>query len=82
VLVVAGDVSTPEGELTSGLEIIESGLLEKHGVRDVGVAGHPEGHREVSDDRLRDALLRKRAYAQRTGATVRVVTQFTFSADP
>jgi methylenetetrahydrofolate reductase (NADPH) len=82
VLVVAGDVSTPEGELTSGPEIIESGLLEKHGINDVGVAGHPEGHREVPDDRLRDALRRKSDYARRTGAKVRVVTQFTFSAEP
>jgi methylenetetrahydrofolate reductase (NADPH) len=82
ILIVAGDVSTPEGELTSGLEILESGLVEKHGFRRIGVAGHPEGHRDVSDDKLRDALGRKNAYARRTGAHVYVVTQFTFSADP
>jgi methylenetetrahydrofolate reductase (NADPH) len=46
------------------------------------VAGHPEGHRDVSDDLLRDALRRKNAYASRTGAQVYIVTQFTFSADP
>jgi methylenetetrahydrofolate reductase (NADH) len=82
VLVVAGDVSTPVGELTSGLQILESGLIEKHGIRTLGVAGHPEGHREVADDVLRDALRRKNDYASRTGADVYVVTQFTFSADP
>jgi len=82
VLVVAGDVATPVGQLTSGLEILESGLLEKHGIRTIGVAGHPEGHKEVPDSALSDALKRKNAYAQRTGANVRIVTQFTFSADP
>src|SRR5262245_11885159 len=82
VLVVAGDVSTPVGELTSGLQILESGLIEKHGIRTLGVAGHPEGHREVTDDVLRDALRRKNDYASRTGANVYVVTQFTFSAEP
>jgi methylenetetrahydrofolate reductase (NADPH) len=82
ILVVAGDVSTPEGELTSGLEILESGLVEKHGFRRIGVAGHPEGHRDVADAVLGDALRRKNAYAQRTGAHVYIVTQFTFSADP
>lgn len=82
VLVVAGDVSTPVGDLTSGLAILESGLLEKHGLRKIGVAGHPEGHREVPDDVLRDALRRKNAYAAKTGADVYIVTQFTFSAEP
>jgi methylenetetrahydrofolate reductase (NADPH) len=82
VLVVAGDVAQPVGQLTSGLEILESGLLEKHGIRTLGVAGHPEGHKDVSDEKLSDALRRKNAYAQKTGANVRVVTQFTFSADP
>jgi methylenetetrahydrofolate reductase (NADPH) len=82
VLVVAGDVSSPVGELSSGLQILESGLIEKHGIRTLGVAGHPEGHREVADDVLRDALRRKNGYKRRTGANVYVVTQFTFSADP
>jgi methylenetetrahydrofolate reductase (NADPH) len=36
----------------------------------------------VADDALRDALRRKNEYARRTGADVRIVTQFTFSADP
>jgi methylenetetrahydrofolate reductase (NADPH) len=81
VLVVAGDNATPAGELTSGLQILESGLLEKYGVRTVGVAGHPEGHREVREPVLRDALRRKNAYAEKTGSKVYVVTQFTFTAD-
>ena len=82
VLVVAGDVSEPVGSITSGLEILESGLIEKYGFRTVGVAGHPEGHRDVADDRLKDALRRKNEYARRTGAKVYIATQFTFSADP
>ena len=82
VLVVAGDVSTPVGDLSSGLEILESGLLERYGLLRVGVAGHPEGHRDVADDVLRDALRRKNEYARQTGAFVYIVTQFTFSADP
>lgn len=81
VLVVAGDNATPEGELTSGLQVLESGLLEKYGIRTLGVAGHPEGHREVAEPVLRDALRRKNAYAAKTGAKVYVVTQFTFTSD-
>jgi methylenetetrahydrofolate reductase (NADPH) len=81
-LVVAGDIEKPEGQLHSTLEILESGALEKHGIRTIGVAGHPEGHRDVSDPILRDALRRKNEYAAKTGAHLYIVTQFTFSADP
>ena len=82
VLVVAGDIAKPAGQLHSSLQIIESGLLEKHRIRTIGVAGHPEGHPDVDDAVLRDALKRKNAYAAGTGANVYIVTQFTFSADP
>src|SRR5207244_8010460 len=42
VLVVAGDIEKAEGELDSALQILDSGLLEKHALRRLGVAGHPE----------------------------------------
>jgi methylenetetrahydrofolate reductase (NADPH) len=82
VLAVAGDIAQPAGELHSALEILESGVLDKHGVRTIGVAGHPEGHPNVSDAVLRDALRRKNAYARNTGANVYIATQFTFAAEP
>src|SRR5262249_14385931 len=82
VLVVAGDIAKPVGELHNTLQILESGLLEKYRIRSIGIAGHPEGHGDVDDAVLRDALKRKNAYAAGTGANVSIVTQFTFSADP
>jgi methylenetetrahydrofolate reductase (NADH) len=81
-LVVAGDAARPAGEIHSALQILDSGLLEKHRINTVGVAGHPEGHPVIADSVLRHALERKRTYAERTGASVYIVTQFTFSADP
>ena len=81
-LIVAGDIARPAGDLQSALQVLESGLLEKHGIRTIGVAGHPEGHRDVSDPALRDALKRKNAYAAQTGTDVYIVTQFVFSAGP
>jgi methylenetetrahydrofolate reductase (NADPH) len=82
VLVVAGDIDSPTGQLESGLQILDSGLLEKHGIRKIGVAGHPEGHRNVGEPVLREALARKNEYARRTGASLYVVTQFVFAAEP
>jgi methylenetetrahydrofolate reductase (NADPH) len=81
-LVVAGDSDVPAGEINSSLQILETGLLEKYRIRKIGVAGHPEGHPRVPDPILRNALARKKEYAQNTGATIYLVTQFVFSADP
>ena len=82
VLCVAGDISTPEGEFESALQILERGFIERHGITKIGVAGHPEGHKEIPEAALKDAVVRKNAYAQKTGADVRLVTQFSFVAEP
>ena len=82
VLCVAGDIDKPEGEFESALQILERGFIEKHGIKKIGVAGHPEGHKQISEEAQRDAVVRKNAYAQKTGADVRLVTQFSFIAEP
>jgi len=82
VLCVAGDISAPEGEFESALQILERGFFEKHGIRKIGVAGHPEGHKDVNEAALQDAVIRKNAYAKKTGADLRLVTQFSFVAEP
>jgi len=82
VLVVAGDIAQRVGEFDSALQILEGGFIEKHGIKKVGVAGHPEGHKDVSDPVLRDAIVRKNAYAAKTGADVYIVTQFVFLPTP
>src|SRR5579883_2821600 len=37
VLVIAGDLDRPAGPFHSSLELIETGLLAKHGIRTVGI---------------------------------------------
>src|SRR4029078_10586901 len=43
VFIIAGDPPEPEGPYENSLQIIESGLLEKHGIEVVGVGGDPAG---------------------------------------
>lgn len=81
VLVVAGD-QEPSGEVESSLQVFDSGLFEKYGIRTIGIAGHPEGHPSVSEPVLREALRRKNAYAARTGSKLYILTQFVFAAEP
>jgi methylenetetrahydrofolate reductase (NADPH) len=79
-LLVAGDQTPPLGTFASSLDLLESGLLAEHGFCMLGVAGYPEGHQHIADAVLRDALAEKQRYADRSGADLYVVTQFSFDA--
>ncbi len=78
VLLVAGDLDKPVGNFSSTLEIVDSGALEEAGIQRAGVAGHPEGHRDVDNQALWNALAHKQAYSQRSPVKVHIVTQFSF----
>jgi methylenetetrahydrofolate reductase (NADPH) len=38
------------------MEILQTGLLEKHGIRRIGVAGHPGGSPDVPEPAIMEAL--------------------------
>jgi methylenetetrahydrofolate reductase (NADPH) len=81
VFIIAGDPSEAEGPYENSLQIIESGLLEKHGIEIVGVGGHPEGHPNNTKDELWDWMERKLAAVRAHGMVPLVVTQFAFDDD-
>jgi methylenetetrahydrofolate reductase (NADPH) len=81
ILVIAGDRDHPQGPFTSALELIESGLLQRHGIVEIGIAGYPEGHPRIPTDALDRALAAKIEAAEQTGLGVHIVTQFGFSAE-
>ena len=78
VLLIAGDSTRPAGPFESVIDIMRTGLLEEHGIRTVGVAGHPEGHPFITADIQRRALLEKCEYASKAGLGIYVATQFLF----
>ncbi|MEL6236893.1 MAG: methylenetetrahydrofolate reductase, partial [Pseudomonadota bacterium] len=49
-LVLAGGVTELRGDLFNAMEILETGLLDRHGFTRVHVAGHPEGNRDIDPD--------------------------------
>ncbi|WP_250029974.1 methylenetetrahydrofolate reductase [Paractinoplanes maris] len=79
---VAGGDPDPHGPFDDALSVIESGLLEPHGVRRVGVAGYPEGHPRIPDPVLWLTLTGKLAALRSRGLAAEVITQFGFDADP
>lgn len=81
VFIIAGDPPEPEGPYENSLQIIETGLLEKHGIEIVGVGGHPEGHPNVAKADLWVWMERKLAAVRSHGMVPLVVTQFAFDDD-
>jgi methylenetetrahydrofolate reductase (NADPH) len=82
LLVLGGGADQPMGSLSEAMQILESGLLQKYGFSCVGVAAHPEGHPDVSNDLMEDALLRKAEWAASHGIELYYETQFCFEPEP
>lgn len=78
VLLIAGDSDAAAGPFDSSLQVLETGVFEACGIRSIGVAGYPEGHRRISQQRLDEALEGKIRYAAAHGIDLFVVTQFCF----
>ena len=82
VVALAGGTTTPVGDLDSSMQLLETGLFEKHGITRIGVAGHPEGSPDIPPAQLAEALEWKNRYAERSGAELYIATQFCFEAAP
>jgi methylenetetrahydrofolate reductase (NADPH) len=82
VLVLAGALDEPLGDFETSMQLLETGLFDKHGITRIGVAGHPEGSSDISPEDLKAALDWKNAFAQRSDAAVYIATQFCFQAAP
>lgn len=82
VLVIGGAIERPLGEFSDSMQLLETGLFDKYGIKKFGVAGHPEGSPDIPDEAIAHALKWKNEFAERTDAEVYVVTQFCFEADP
>ena len=81
-LVISGDRDQPAGSLRSAIEAIDSGVLQRHGIHDIGIAGYPDGHPRLSQQDLDRALTEKIAIAAQIGVSIHIVTQFCFDAKP
>ena len=77
VLLLGGDEPKPKGPFNDSLEILESGVLRDSGIREIGVAGYPEGHPRISN--LTESLEKKRRLTREQGLGLYVVTQFSFA---
>lgn len=82
VLLISGDYRQALGPYTEVLQVMRSGVLQRHGMRRVTVAGHPEGHPSVRPADIRRAELDKARMAQQAGLELTLLTQFFFEQTP
>ncbi len=80
VLVIGGGLERQAGDFSSTMEVLETGFFDKYGIDRIGVAGHPEGSPEFSEEVALQALRLKKSFAERSDAQLRIVTQFGFDA--
>ena len=81
VLVIGGGVDKPVGQFSDSMQVLSTGLIQRHGIRSIGVAGHPEGSPDISDDEIAEALAAKNALAVAEGLDLYIETQFCFESD-
>ena len=81
ILLIGGDDS-PAGPFRASLDLLATGVVERHGVGHVSFGGYPEGHPAIDDRALDAALQAKVTLARQAGLAVSVVTQFSFEAAP
>ena len=61
--VVGGDADAP-GEFLDGLALLRAMAEAGHGLREIGVPGYPQGHPDIPELRLLEALADKAPYVQ------------------
>ncbi len=82
VLIIGGDPDRPVGPFGDSFDLMTTGLVEQSGIREIVLAGYPEGHPGIDPRALADALRAKIALAGERGLAGSVITQFAFDADP
>lgn len=81
VLVIAGEADRTMGPYDESLQALRSGLFDRHGMREIGVAGHPEGNTAYRNVDPSGVLEAKSKLAQASDAQFRIVTQFGFDGE-
>ena len=78
VLVIGGGGDNPVGEFDCTMQILQTGLIQKYGITQIGVSGHPEGSPDISADQLAQAISQKNEFARKEGLSLYMETQFCF----
>lgn len=79
VFVIGGDDHQVRGPYRDSEALLRDDSLRAAGIREVGIAGYPEGHPRIAADVLHSSFAAKRALARDQELGLFVLTQFSFA---
>jgi methylenetetrahydrofolate reductase (NADPH) len=86
MLVLGGGAPTPMGKFDAAIQLLQTDVFQKNGVKRIGVAGHPEGNADITkvhgEAMLLKALGEKQAWLKANNIAGFIATQFLFEAAP
>ena len=82
VLLIGGAVAKPLGPFDESMAVLRLGLLERLGIKRVGLAAHPEGSPDIAPETCARAIAEKNDYAKNSPLDCYLVTQFFFEMQP
>ena len=86
VLALGGGAPEPIGKYDAAIQLMNTGVFQKVGIKRVGIAGHPEGNPDISKKHgevaLMQALKDKTAWLKANNMGGFIATQFLFEAGP
>ncbi|WP_420547324.1 metFprotein [Curvivirga sp.] len=81
-LLIGGAVDKPLGEFHSSMQVLQTGLFEKYGIKKCGLASHPEGTPDIPEADVAQAIRDKNSYQKETDMQLYLATQFCFESKP
>ena len=80
ILTIAGAGGKQLGPFPDTISLFETGIFDKYGITEIGVAGHPEGSSDIPDKEIEKALKLKNQINERTNAELFIISQFCFDS--
>ena len=79
-MLIIGGGGNQAGEISSSIDVLKTDFLSKYNYQFVGVAGHPEGSPDISNENLDLAIKQKNDFSKNVDFKMYLATQFFFEA--
>ncbi len=81
ILIVGGAGKEQIGPYADTVSLLETGIFDKYGITDIGIAGHPEGSPDIPDKEIKKSLILKNKFSETSDSSFFIVSQFCFDAE-
>ena len=65
ILIIGGAGKEQIGPFPDTISLLETGIFDKYGISEIGIAGHPEGSPDIPDIEIKKALFLKINFLKR-----------------